>query len=113
MATTKNENKMLPDMVAWFRETYPEIEPMLVFVPRANITLSKKGAVYGSADLILLYPTNGYSSLCIQVLDKRQTEPQMRWRVLAEHAGNKCVMVRDLVGFAKVVEDYLSNSPYA
>ena len=84
----------------------------MVHVPRANLTLQKKGAVFGSADLILLYPTEVYASLCIQVLDKRQTEPQMRWRVLAESAGNRCVMVRDLVGFAKAVEDYLINTPY-
>ena len=63
---------MLPDMVAWFRENYPEISPLMVYVPRANKTLEKKGASYGSADLILLYPTNGYSSLCIQVLNRTE-----------------------------------------
>ena len=110
---TKNENKMLPEMVSWFRDTYPELEPLMVFVPRATNSLFKVGANYGSADIIILYPANAYSSLCIQVLDKvRQSEQQMRWRVLAEHAGNKCVMVRDLLGFARAVEGYLINTPY-
>lgn len=108
-----NKNNMLPEMVSWFRDTYPEIEPLLIHVPRANITLQKMGAVFGSADLILLYPTMEYSSLCIQVLDKpRQSEPQMRWRVIAESAGCRCVMVKDLLGFARAIEKYLVNTPY-
>ena len=111
----KKENEMLPMMVSWFRENYPEISPLMVHVPRANKTLEKKGATYGSADIILLYPTNGYSSLCLQILGRaeRVTEQQKRWRALVENDGNKCVVVRDFEGFANAVEDYLSESPYA
>lgn len=109
------ENEMLPMMVSWFRENYPEISPLMVYVPRSNKTLEKKGASYGSADLILLYPTNGYNALCIQVLNRteRNSDCHKRWRVLVENEKNKCVTIRDFEGFASAVEDYLSNSPYA
>lgn len=106
---------MFGAMVSWFRENYPEISPLMVYVPRANKTIEKKGASYGSADLVLLYPTNGYSSLCIQILNRteRITEQQKRWRVLVENDGNKCVAIRDFVGFTNTIEEYLSSSPYA
>ena len=111
----KKENEMLPAMVSWFRENYPEISPLMVYVPRANKTLEKKGASYGSADLILLYPTNGYHALCIQVLNRteRNSDCHKRWRVLVENEKNKCVTIRDFVEFTEAVEEYLSNSPYA
>lgn len=111
----KNENEMLPSMVKWFRDNYPEIAPLMVYVPRANKTLEKKGASYGSADIIILYPTNGYSALCVQVLNRteRNSDQHKRWRVLAENAGNKCVTLRDFDDFVFTVEYYLSNSPYA
>ena len=111
----KKENEMLPIMVRWFRESYPEISPLMVHVPRTNKTLEKKGATFGSADIILLYPTNGFHSLSLQILGRaeRVTEQQKRWRVLVENEGNKCVTVRDFEGFANAVEEYLSNSPYA
>lgn len=111
----KNENEMLPDMVAWFRENYPEIAPLMVYVPRANKTLEKKGASYGSADIILLYPTNGYHTLCVQVLGRteRNSDCHKRWRVLVENEKNKCVTVRNFDTFAEAVEDYLADSPYA
>ena len=111
----KTENEMLPHMVSWFRENYPEISPLMVYVPRANKTLEKKGASYGSADLILLYPTNGYHALCIQVLNRteRNSDCHKRWRALVENEKNKCVTIRDFEGFANAVEDYLIESPYA
>lgn len=111
----KKENVMLPMMVSWFRENYPEIAPLMVYVPRANKTLEKKGATYGSADIILLYPSNGYHSLCLQVLGltERNSDQHKRWRVLVENEKNKCVTVRDFEGFASAVEDYLADSPYA
>ena len=110
----RKENEMLPMMVSWFRENYPEISPLMVYAPRANKTLEKKGASYGSADIILLYPSNGYASLCIQVLgNERNSDCHKRWRVLVENEGNKCVTIRDFEGFANAVEDYLADSPYA
>lgn len=109
------ENEMLTKMVSWFRENYPEIEPLMVYSPRANKTLYKKGVPFGSAELILLYPTNGYSSLCIQVLtqSERNSDSHKRWRVLVEDAGNKCVTIRSYEGFCECIEQYLSNSPFA
>lgn len=111
----KTENEMLPMMVSWFRENYPEIAPLMVYVPRANKTLEKKGASYGSADLILLYPANGYHALCVQVLNRteRNSDCHKRWRVLVENEGNKCITLRDFDDFTEAVEEYLNDSPYA
>lgn len=112
MARKKNID-LLPEMVSLFRETYPELDTLLVHVPKANITLNKRGTPYGSADLILLYPTETHGCLCIQVFEPpRVSEVQKRWRIIAENAGNKCAVVKDLVGFVKAVEDYLKDTPY-
>jgi hypothetical protein len=110
------ENEHLTEMVAWFRDTYPEIAPLMVYAPRANTkTLEKKGANYGGAELILLHPTGGYSCLCVQVLNatERNSDCHKRWRVLVENEGCKCVTVRTFLAFTQAVEDYLTDSPYA
>ena len=113
MARKKNIVDLLPEMVSLFRETYPELDTLLVHVPKANITLNKKGTPYGCADLVLLYPTERHGSLCIQVFEPpRVTEPQKRWRIISENAGNKCAVVKDLLGFVKAVEEYLKDTPY-
>ena len=111
---SKVENEMLPHMVAWFRETYPEIAPLMVYVPRASKSLEKKGASYGSADLVLLYPSNNYHSLCVQILGRteRNSDQHKRWRVLVENEGNECVTLRNFDEFAEAVERYLEDSPY-
>ncbi len=115
MSNQRTENEFLPAMVTWFRETYPELASLMVYVPRATKALEKKGATYGSADLILLYPTSGYSALCVQVLNRteRNSDCHKRWRFLVEHQGCKCVTIRDFTAFCEAVEEYLENSPYA
>lgn len=107
---------MLPEMVKWFRENYPELATLLVFcerVTRGNKELEKRGT-YGGPELILLYPNNGYACLCVQVLNytERNSDTHKAWRVVAEHAGCKCRTIRDLISFVDAVEEYLINSPY-
>lgn len=108
-------NQYVPQMVAWFRETYPAIAPLMIHVPRATKELEKIGAAYGSADLILLHPTNGYSCMCILILGQteRTSDYQKRWRAIVENEGCKCYTVRTLYQFTLAVEEYLANSPYA
>lgn len=110
----KTENEMLPAMVRWFRDAYPEIAHLMVHVPRANKTLEKKGATFGSADLIILYPANGLHSLCVQVLNRteRNSDAHKRWRILVENEGSKCVTIRDFAEFVNAVESYLTDTPY-
>lgn len=113
MARKKNI-ELLPEMVDWFRATHPELDTLLIHVPKANATLSKRGVPYGCADLVLLVPNNDYISLCVQVFEPpRLTEQQNRWRIIAENNGNKCVVVKDLLGFVKAVGNYLEETPYA
>lgn len=101
-------------MVSLFRDTYPELADLLVSCNRATRS-TEKTAVYGCAELVLLYPANGYFSLCIQVLNstERNSDQHKRWRHIAEHVGCKCVTIRDLVSFADAVDEYLANTPYA
>lgn len=108
------ENEQLSAMIEHFKETYPELADLLIYCPRAKRVAGNKGT-FGAPDLILLYPTGGYSSLCVQVLNfsERVSEQQKRWRAVAEHVGCKCIALRTLVDFADVVERYLINSPYA
>lgn len=111
---THIENDQLPYMVSWFKDNYSEISSLLVYAPRATKTLEKKGANYGGPELILLYPNNGYSCLCIQVLNasERNSDCHKRWRGIAEHNGCKCVTIRTFCDFTESIEEYLSNSPY-
>ena len=115
MSFYPKENADLPEMVAWFRKTYPTLSPLLVYVPRTTKTLEKKGANFGSADLILLHPTGGYLCMCIQALNQseRNSDCHKRWRALVENEGCKCYTVRTLYQFTLAVEEYLANSPYA
>lgn len=114
MSTNHAENIQLTEMVRWFRQNYPDIADLLVYCPRVNTaTLAKRGP-YGCAELILLYPANAYSSLCVQVLSstERNSDCHKRWRTIVEHAGSKCATVRTLFSFTEAVEEYLVNTPY-
>ena len=114
MPKPHKENEQLATIAGWFRETYPELSELLVFCPRASDPLHKKGQPYGAAEYVLLYPNNGYSALCVQVLNgsERNSDCHKRWRAVVEHAGNKCATIRNLSAFEEVVEEYLENSPY-
>lgn len=116
MAASRVENPMLPEMVKWFREQYPELATLLVFcerVRRGDRELEKRGT-YGGPELILLYPNGGYSCLCVQVLNQseRNSDLHKAWRAIAEQAGCLCVTIRDLFSFTNAIEGYLINSPY-
>ena len=108
---TDNTNLLIA-MASWFRKNYPEIAELMVFVPRATKTLEKRGASFGAADLIILCPNNDYNCLCVQVLgnEDRDSVCHKRWRILVGNEGNKCVAIRDLIGFVREVEFYFRDT---
>ena len=127
------ESRLQESCVTWFRLQYPKFAPLLFAVPnggkRTHRTIVRNGKVYtyspeaaqmkkegvtaGVADLILLKPSRGYASLCIEMktTDKasRQRESQKEWQKAAEDAGNKYVVCRTLEEFMAVVKDYLTT----
>ena len=63
------------------------------------------------ADLILLYPSGGFHSLCIEFKtpskSSRQTPTQKEWQALAEAHGNKYIVCRSLEDFQQVIRAYI------
>lgn len=125
------ESRLQESCVTWFRLQYPKLALLLFAVPNGGkrthrtivragrvITYSpeakqmkKEGVTAGVADLILLKPSGGYASLCIEMKTtekgSEQRESQKAWQQAAEKAGNKYVVCRTLEGFISVVNDYL------
>lgn len=128
------ESRLQESCVTWFRLQYPKLALLLFAVPnggkRTHRTVVRNGKVYtyspeamqmrkegvtaGVADLILLKPSSGYASLCIEMktTDKasRQRESQKVWQKAAEGAGNKYVVCRTLEDFMATVKEYLTPS---
>lgn len=127
------ESRLQESCVTWFRLQYPKFALLLFAVPnggkRTHRTVVRNGKVYtyspeatqmrkegvtaGVADLILLKPSNGYASLCIEMKTtekaSRQRESQKEWQKAAEGAGNKYVVCRTLEDFMAVVKEYLTS----
>lgn len=65
----------------------------------------------GGGDLILLYPSGGFHSLCIEFKtpskSSRQTPTQKEWQALAEAHGNKYIVCRSLEDFQQVIRAYI------
>ena len=125
------ESRLQEACVTWFRLQYPKLTLLLFAVPNGGsrtrrtivragrvITYSpeiqqmkKEGLTPGVADLILLKPSSGYASLCIEMKTtekgSQQRESQKIWQQAAEQAGNKYVVCRTLEEFMKVVNEYL------
>lgn len=117
-----SESKIQHICVCWFRQTFPHVGNLLFAVPnggwrgaKAGVTMKYEGQVNGVADLILLYPSGGKSSLCIEMkVPKRkgsqagkQSEDQKGWQNLVEQYGSRYMICRGLVEFIKAVCSYL------
>lgn len=77
------ESQIQKDCVTWFRLQYPKIGRLLFAVPNGGARNAKEAAIMkgegvtaGVADLILLYPSGGFHSLCIEHPRKRNGK---RW----------------------------------
>lgn len=123
---TYSESKIQHFCVNWFRRTFPQVANLLFAVPnggwrgaRSGAHMVYEGQVKGVADLILLFPKGGKSSLCIEMKvpkrkDRRagrQSDEQIAWQTLVESNGSTYVVCHGLVEFVKAVCIYLQTNP--
>lgn len=112
------ESQIQKDCVTWFRLQYPKIGRLLFAVPNGGARNAKEAAIMkgegvtaGVADLILLYPSGGFHSLCIEFKtpskSSRQTPTQKEWQALAEAHGNKYIVCCSLEDFQQVIRAYI------
>lgn len=120
------ESKIQHICVCWFRQTFPHVANLLFAVPnggwrgaRAGAQMVYEGQVKGVADLILLFPKGGKSSLCIEMkVPKRkgsragkQSDEQIAWQRLVEEHGSTYVVCHGIVEFVRAVCIYLQTNP--
>lgn len=112
------ESQIQQSCVKWFRLQFPEIGLLLFAVPNGGARnkreagiLKGEGVTAGVADMILLKPSGGFASLCIEFKTEEkgstQRETQKQWQKAAEAAGNKYVICRSFDDFRKEVINYL------
>ncbi len=121
-----SESKIQHICVCWFRETFPKVGKLLFSVPNGGLrakrtaaTMLYEGQVSGVSDLILLYPSGGKSSLCIEMkVPKKkgsragkQSDEQKAWQALVETYGSTYVVCRGLLEFINAVCTYLRINP--
>lgn len=117
-----SESKIQHFCVSWFRQTFPEMAGLLFAVPnggyrggRAGAQMVYEGQMKGVADLILLYPSNGKASLCLEMkVPKKkgssagkQSDAQKTWQSLVEANGSVYVVCHGLIEFITAVCLYL------
>lgn len=117
-----SESKIQHICVNWFRQTFPHVGNLLFAVPnggwrgaRAGAQMVYEGQVKGVADIILLYPSGGKSSLCIEMkVPKKkgssagtQSTAQKEWQALVEQYGSTYVVCHGLIEFIQAVCSYL------
>lgn len=113
------ESQIQQNCVTWFRLQYPSIARLLFAVPNGGARnaveagiMKGEGVTAGVSDLILLYPSAGFHSLCIEVKtpskSSKQTDYQKKWQALVEAHGNKYIVCRSFDEFRTEVKQYLA-----
>lgn len=117
-----SETKIQHTFVSWFRFTFPQVGGLLFAIPNGGVRSQKdgfmrkyEGALAGVSDLILLYPSKGKASLCIETKTPKmkgksagkQSPAQKEWQTLVESYGSVYVVCHGLIEFITVVCDYL------
>lgn len=111
------ESSIQKNCVTWFRLQYPQIGRLLFAVPNGGARNSREAAIMkgegvtaGVADVILLFPSGGYGSLCIEFkAPKGKQQPsQKEWQGLVEAYGNKYVICRSFDDFRQEIKQYLA-----
>lgn len=110
------ESQLQRICVKWFRLQYPELAILLFAVPNGGARnkreagiMKAEGVTAGVADIILLIPSGGYASLCMEFKTEKgwQQETQKLWQQAAERAGNKYAIIRSFDDFRTEVKNYL------
>lgn len=110
------EHRIQCACVSWFRAEYPMLAANLFAVPnggRRDATtgakLKAEGVLAGVADLILLFPSNGYHALLIEMKTSKgkQSEAQKAWQKKMEEYEYRYVVCRSLDEFMNNINGYL------
>ena len=118
--TTKplTERQIQIQCVSWFRQRYPEASRVFFSTPNGGArnpwtakNLKDEGVLSGVADLILLVPRHGYTSLCIEMkkIGGKQSEHQKAFEAACKKYLSKYVVCYSLEEFQAVVEEYLEK----
>ena len=112
-----SESKIQHICVSWFRQTFPHVGNLLFSVPnggwrgaKAGYMMVYEGQVKGVADLILLYPAGGKSSLCIDESTAAQRKQRRDTEAGSERMADACRDIRkQLCGLPWTDRFYQSN----
>ncbi|KAA6331775.1 hypothetical protein EZS27_019656 [termite gut metagenome] len=112
------ESQIQKNCVTWFRLQFPNIGCLLFSVPNGGARntreagiMKAEGVTAGVSDLILLYPSREFHSLCIELKTEkgRQSPAQEEWQIHAAKHGNKYVICRSFDDFCQEIRQYLSE----
>ena len=112
------ESALQKNCVTWFRLQYPKIGRLLFAVPNGGARNAREAAIMkgegitaGVSDLILLLPSGGFHSLCIEFKtpskSSQQTPTQKEWQALVEAHGGKYIICRSFDQFREEIQNYL------
>lgn len=123
------EEDLQCECVAWFRNSYPELAPLL-FHPnnepyfggqgkteeqkrRRGKRAKNMGVTPGVADLILLYPSEPYHGLCIEMKSKTGTKKnnQKRWQSVVSKHNYRYEVVKSKEAFKDLIKRYVMREP--
>lgn len=123
---TYSESKIQHICVCWFNQTFPKLQGLLFSAnnggmrsPKAAAMMKYEGAVSGVSDLILLCPSGGKASLCIEMKKPKkqgrsagvQSANQKSWQALVSRYGSIYVVCHGLIEFIIAVCSYFKISP--
>lgn len=115
---TRKEAEIQADFFKNVKLFFPNLPDKLLFhVPnggaRNKIEAAKfngQGVKSGVADVILLIPRNGFSSLCLEFKTQKgkQSDAQIAFQKQAEKYGSKYVIVRTAFEAIEAIKHYLN-----
>lgn len=112
------EHRVQVACVRWFRIAHRDLARVLIAVPnggRRDATtgarLKAEGVVAGVSDLVLFVARGGYHGLCIEMktVNGRQSSSQQAWQRAVMTQGYRYEVVRSVVEFIELIEEYLKE----
>lgn len=113
-----DESTLQRNCVFWFRMQYPHLRLNLFAVPNGGSRRRIEGAIMkaegvtaGVADLLLLFPAQGFHGLCIEMKTKtgRQRPTQKAWQGAVERCGYKYALCRTFDEFNRLIRWYMEG----
>ena len=111
------EHDIQVSCMTWLRYQHPKLYKVTFAVPNGGVRdkataalMVAEGEKAGVSDLIMLYPSDGYAALCIEMKTPvgRQSDAQKEWQKNVENISQaKYVICRSLEDFIKEVNEYV------